>query len=60
MPLKLFVLFAHPDDESMGMGWLGAEEQNPGLRTQGTFYCAFRLVNGGRVLETDLFEGVYS
>lgn len=60
MPLKLFVLFAHPDDDSMGMGWLGAEEQNPGLRTQRKFYHPFSLVNGDGKLETDLFEGVYS
>jgi LmbE family N-acetylglucosaminyl deacetylase len=24
----------------------------------GTFYCAFSLVNGGRAIETDLFEGL--
>jgi hypothetical protein len=28
------------------------------LAMQGTFYRAFSLVNGGRVLEKDLFEGV--
>lgn len=30
----------------------------PVLALQGTFYRAFSLVNGGRKLETDLFEGV--
>lgn len=29
------------------------------LAMQGTFYRAFSLVNGGRQLETDLFEGIY-
>jgi hypothetical protein len=28
------------------------------LSMQGTFYRAFSLVNGGRQLETDLFEGL--
>jgi LmbE family N-acetylglucosaminyl deacetylase len=28
------------------------------LAMQGTFYRAFSLVNGGRTLETDLFEGI--
>jgi LmbE family N-acetylglucosaminyl deacetylase len=28
------------------------------LASQGTFYRAFSLVNGGRKLETDLFEGI--
>ncbi len=28
------------------------------LAMQGTFYRAFSLVNGGRKLETDLFEGL--
>jgi hypothetical protein len=28
------------------------------LAMQGTFYRAFSLVNGGRALEKDLFEGV--
>jgi hypothetical protein len=28
------------------------------LAMQGTFYRAFSLVNGGREMETDLFEGV--
>jgi hypothetical protein len=28
------------------------------LAMQGTFYRAFSLVNGGRKLETDLFEGI--
>ena len=94
--LKLLAIFAHPDDEAMGMGgtlakysaegvetyyvcasrgergWFGSEEQNPGLqhlsqlRTQeltrvfwtGNFYRTFSLVNGGRKVETDLFEGL--
>jgi LmbE family N-acetylglucosaminyl deacetylase len=30
----------------------------PILAMQGTFYRAFSLVNGGRELETDLFEGI--
>ena len=30
------------------------------LAMQGTFYRAFSLVNGGRTLETDLFEGIGS
>jgi len=28
------------------------------LALQGTFYRAFSLVNGGRKIETDLFEGL--
>jgi hypothetical protein len=28
------------------------------LAMQGTFYCAFRLVNVGRKIESDLFEGI--
>ena len=28
------------------------------LAMQGTFYRAYSLVNGGRKLETDLFEGI--
>jgi hypothetical protein len=53
-------------------GWFGSEEQNPGLqhlsqlRTQelmrvfwtGNFYHAYSLVNGGRKVETGLFEGL--
>ena len=30
------------------------------LAMQGTFYRAFSLVNGGRNLEKDFFEGIYS
>lgn len=43
---------------------LGALAEMPGdaatsvLAMQGTFYRAFSLVNGGRKLETDLFEGI--
>jgi hypothetical protein len=28
------------------------------LASQGTFYRAYSLVNGGRKVETDLFEGL--
>ena len=28
------------------------------LAMQGTFYCAFSLVNGGREVESDLFTGI--
>jgi hypothetical protein len=28
------------------------------LAMQGTFYRAFSLVNGGRAVEKDLFEGI--
>ena len=98
-PWRLLCVFAHPDDESMGMGgmlaryaaegvethlvcatrgergWFGSGEQNSGLgllaelheeagvailAMQGTFYRAFSLVNGGRKLETDIFEGIGS
>jgi len=30
------------------------------LAMQGTFYRAFSLVNGGREIETDLFEGLHA
>jgi hypothetical protein len=30
----------------------------PILAQQGTFYRAFSMVNGGRKVETDLFEGL--
>lgn len=71
MALKLFVVFPHPDDESMGMGGTLAKYSAQGVETysvcdaatavlamQGSFYRAFSLVNGGRKLETDLFEGI--
>ena len=46
-PLKLLAVFPHPDDESLDK-FLG----------EGTFLRAFSLVNGGRVVERDLFEGL--
>src|SRR6266536_2139975 len=34
------------------------EEQHKALWGSQTFYCAFSLVNGGRTVENDLFEGL--
>jgi LmbE family N-acetylglucosaminyl deacetylase len=41
-----------------GLADLDEETVLPILAKQGTFYRAFSLVNGGRKLETDLFEGL--
>ena len=44
------------------LGRLAEMHQDAGvavLAMQGTFYRAFSLVNGGRVIEKDLFEGIH-
>jgi hypothetical protein len=43
------------------LGLLGEMHEEPGvavLAMQGAFYRAFSLVNGGREIEKDLFQGV--
>ncbi|HRQ25066.1 MAG TPA: hypothetical protein PLF42_16680, partial [Anaerolineales bacterium] len=41
-----------------GLADLDEETVIPILAKQGTFYRVFSLVNGGRKVETDLFEGL--
>jgi LmbE family N-acetylglucosaminyl deacetylase len=50
----------HASQQSLlgGLADLDEETVLPILARQGTFYRAFSLVNGGRKLETDLFEGL--
>jgi hypothetical protein len=47
--------------QSLSLGMLAEMREDAGvavLAMQGTFYRAFSLVNGGREIEKDLFEGV--
>jgi len=37
-PLKLLVIFAHPDDESIGMGGMLAKNSTEGMKTY--YVCA--------------------
>lgn len=67
--LRLMAVLAHPDDESLGLGGALARYAAEGVETYlvtatrgeratQTFYRASSLVNGGREIERDLFEGL--
>jgi hypothetical protein len=42
-----------------GLADLDEDDGAAVLAMQGTFYRAFSLVNGGRKIEKDLFEGIH-
>ena len=52
--------FPHPDDETSGLGGTLANASADAMRPwfgKGGFYRVFSMVNSGRAVETDLFEG---